>query len=126
MADGTITLPPDSTGTKLRTVTNAGVDGGAHQEVVTLADEAGGPALPKLVGAWDYRAGASGTVSVPAGGRVVGIAAHSTAGGSFTINGGNSVPVPANVGVAVVPNAQLVAPTLVFTGTDSWFVEFVT
>ncbi len=37
MADGAVRLPPDSVGTSLRTVTNAGVANGAHQEVVTLA-----------------------------------------------------------------------------------------
>src|SRR5438552_389788 len=41
MAEGVIIVPPDSTGKSLRTVTNAGVAAGAHQEVVTLADSAG-------------------------------------------------------------------------------------
>jgi hypothetical protein len=79
-----------------------------------------------LAGTWDYRAGASGTVNVPAGGRVLGIAAHSAGGGSMTINGGASIPIPANVGIAFTPQGNLVAPTLVFTSTDSYAVEFVT
>lgn len=37
MAEGTVVLPPDSTGKTLRTQTNAGVASGAHQEVLTLA-----------------------------------------------------------------------------------------
>lgn len=131
MAEGVVQLPADGTGKRLRTqeVTIGGVL--VEQEVVTLADAAGtliSPALdatlPKLVGTWDYRAGASGT---PRGftGRVVGIAVHATVAGSLTINGGDSIPIPANSGIAVTPNAQLVSPALVFTGTDSFFVEFV-
>lgn len=76
-------------------------------------------------GSWAYYAGASGTVTVSAGQRVIGIAAHATTAGSMTINGGASVPIPANVGLAIAPNGNLVAPTIVFTGTDSYFVEVV-
>lgn len=41
MAEGTWTLPPDSSGKVVRTQTNAGVASGAHQQVVTSADSAG-------------------------------------------------------------------------------------
>lgn len=41
MAEGTVQLPPDSTGKVMRTQTNAGVASGAHQPVDTLADSAG-------------------------------------------------------------------------------------
>lgn len=179
MADGTIQLPPDSTGTKLRTFTNPAVDDGAHQEVVSVALSdgtldttiaallsglRGAPAgtleairallsgtlavagtvtvsnpttspetglakdvtLPKLVGTWSYLAGANGTFTVAAGRRVVGIAVHSTAGGSFTINAGASIPVPAATAVAITPNGQLVAPTITAdAGCDSVFIELV-
>lgn len=40
MADNTIAITAGS-GTNVRTITNAGVDGGAHQQVVSLADAAG-------------------------------------------------------------------------------------
>lgn len=90
-------------------------------DVVTLAAK-----VPDEEGTWDYRSGVSGSVTIPTGGRVIGIAAHATTAGSFTINGGNSIPVPANVGVDVAPRGNLTAPTLVFTGTDSYLVEFVT
>jgi hypothetical protein len=40
MADNTIAITA-GTGTNVRTITNAGVDGGAHQQVMTLADAAG-------------------------------------------------------------------------------------
>lgn len=78
-----------------------------------------------MCGTWAYYAGASGTAAVSAGQRVIGIAAHSTAGGSMAINGGASVPIPANCGIAIAPFGNLIAPTLVFTGTDSYFVEVV-
>jgi hypothetical protein len=64
-------------------------------------------------------------VNVPAGGQVLGITCHSTAGGSVQVNGGDTVPVPANVGLDIAPRGNLVAPTIVFTSTDSYFVEFV-
>jgi len=80
---------------------------------------------PALVGTWAYAAGVSGTVVVPAGGRVVGIAATSTVGGTITINAGATITVPANTGFSASPQAQLVAPTIVFSGTSSYFVEYV-
>lgn len=81
--------------------------------------------ITSTTGAWAYQAGASGTATIPAGGKVIGIAAHATTAGSFTINGGASVPIPANAGVALQPVGNLVAPSIVFTGTDSYFVEYV-
>lgn len=78
---------------------------------------------PDLVGTWGYHAGISGTEVIPAGQRVIGIAAHATVAGSMTINGGDSVPIPAQSGIAIQPVGQLVAPTLVFTSTDGYFVE---
>lgn len=81
--------------------------------------------LPALTGTWSYYAGASGTVVVSAGQRVIGIAAHATTAGTLTINGGQSVPIPAGSGIAIAPFGNLTAPTLVLTGTDSYFVETV-
>jgi hypothetical protein len=76
-------------------------------------------------GSWGYSAGTSGTVVVATGRRVVGIGAHSTAGGTLTINGGDSVVVPAGVAINIHPKGNLVAPTIVFTATTSYFVESV-
>lgn len=80
---------------------------------------------PDIQGVWDYHAGADGTVNVPSPQRVIGIAAHATTAGSFTINAGDSVPVPANSSIEVNPNGNLVAPTVIFTGTDSYFIETI-
>lgn len=76
-------------------------------------------------GSWGYSAGVSGTVNVAANRRVIGIAAHSIVGGSLTINGGDSVIIPANGQIAIQPKGNLVAPTLVFTATSSYFIESV-
>lgn len=76
-------------------------------------------------GNWSYYSGTFGTVTVSSGQRVIGIGCHSTNGGSIVINSGSTVPVPAGVGIGIEPNGNLVAPTIVFTGTDSYFVEVV-
>lgn len=82
--------------------------------------------MPDLTGTWSYYAGVSGTVTVTAGQRVVGIAAFSTAGGTVTINGGSAIPIAAGTGWSLNPTGQLVAPTIVFTGTSSYTVEALT
>lgn len=79
----------------------------------------------KLYGTWFYYAGVSGTVSVAGGQRVTGIGCHSTAGGSYTIDGGATIPIPPGVGINVEPDGNLVAPTIVFTGTDSYLITVV-
>lgn len=80
------------------------------------------------VGAWSYRAGSSGSVNVPAGARVIGVAAIATsAGASMSIGGGDAVPIPQNFGPDLTPKGNLVGPvTITFTGTASYIVEWVT
>ena len=79
----------------------------------------------KANGTWDYYAGTSGTVTVGAGRRVLSISAHAATAGSVAINGGAAIPVPAAVGLTLCPEGNLTAPTIVLTGTDSYFVETV-
>jgi len=82
--------------------------------------------LPILTGTWDYHAGVSGTVVLTAGQRLLAVAAHATSAGSLTINGGDSVPIPANTGWGLDSIfAQTTAPVLVFTGTDSFTVAYL-
>lgn len=81
--------------------------------------------IAKEYGTWAYYAGVSGSVGVTAGQRVLSISCHCTTAGTVTINGGSSIPVPANVGFSVDMRGVLVAPTIVFTGTDSYFIEVV-
>lgn len=81
--------------------------------------------VDKSFGTWAYYGGTSGTITVGAGQRVLSISCHSTIGGSLTINGGATIPVPANVGFAINPRGNLVAPTIVYSSTDSYFIEVV-
>lgn len=75
-------------------------------------------------GVWSYVAGVSGSRTIT--GKIQSILAHSTAGGSFTVNGGDSIPVPANTGFAFAPEGNLVNATFVFTNTDMYLIEYTT
>lgn len=77
-------------------------------------------------GAWNYAAGIQGTPTLPEGARIIQIAlAAGLTPASMTINGGDSITVPANQALTIEPKGNLVAPTLIFTSTASYFVEFV-
>jgi hypothetical protein len=74
-------------------------------------------------GTWGYKAGTSGTPTLTSK-RVVSISC--LAGGSgatITINGGDTITVPADTPFGIPINGRLTAPTIVFTGTTSYFVE---
>lgn len=81
--------------------------------------------LEKNYGPWSYYSGINGTVVVGAGLRVVGISAYAALGGTITINGGATITLPIGVAIAISPNGNLVAPTIIFTGTSTYFVEVV-
>ena len=83
----------------------------------------------ELIGSRVYKAGTNGTVSLPAGAFITRIWAHSTAGGTVTIFGGDAAPVIANNNWEYQAfHDQLVARTgaldVVFTNTDSYFIEY--
>lgn len=82
---------------------------------------------PDEFGAWGYNAGTAGTLNVAANKRVLAITATSPSltAASMTINGGQTVTIPAGSSITVTPRANLVAPTIVFSGTGAYFVEFV-
>lgn len=154
--EGVVQLPVDGPGKQLRAQTGGTMPAGTYAEVLVLqdpdgalvspaqdgADGAGAPANPGtgirgwlrglfeissriLSGSWGYHAGVSGTVNIT--GRVLGVAAHAAAGGAtVSINGGDTIPVPTGAGIALTPVGTLIAPTIVFTGTDSYMVETVT
>lgn len=120
MADDFVQLAPDGDGKKIDTVTVTTDAGSVERQRVTIDN------LADQTGTWDYHAGASGTVTCSAGEKILGIAAHASSGGAtMTINGGDSVPVPIG-GIGIQPQGNITAPTIVFTGTDSYFIEFVT
>lgn len=77
----------------------------------------------KNYGTWGYVSGIDGTVVVT--GRVVGIGAYSLLGGSFTINGGDVITLPSGVAYNIQPNGNLVNPTIIFTGTNTFIIETV-
>ena len=85
--------------------------------------------MGKQTGTWDYKAGASGTVTITAG-QVLGVLVHATGvGASMTVNGGQSIPIPL-VGFAFSPQGNLIGTVanpvvIVFTGTDMYMVEYV-
>ena len=88
----------------------------------------------EIQGTWGYAAGTSGTVTPPAGSRILSICAHATTfPATVTIFGGTPIPIIADPvtswfvfkvlhGLCI---AQGTTPTIVFTGTDSYFVEYV-
>ena len=81
--------------------------------------------LALKIGTWKYYAGVAGTVTVGAGERVMGIAAHASVAGTVQIDGGPIITVPSNVAVGIEPEGNLVAPTVVFIGTDTYIIETV-
>lgn len=121
-------------GTPDRYVNRTALNGGGT-DVTTLAKENTLQVLedkvPDEEGVWDYVAGISGTEIIPAGGRVLGIAVSVTAAGAtVTINGGDAIPIPwitgTVQGVEIAPRANLVGPTIVFSGTAAYLCEFIT
>jgi hypothetical protein len=85
-----------------------------------------------LVGTPGYTAGASGTVTVPAGASLIRVWCRSTAGGTVNIFGVATVPLIANAApfewdlkhTNIVANGTGAAAQIVFTGTDSYFVHW--
>lgn len=93
-----------------------------------------GSAWHTLLGTPGYFAGASGTVTLPPSATLVRVWCRSTAGGTLTIFGGQSIPIIANAApfdldlkhaLFTATSAGTLAQ-LVFTGTDSYFVHYVT
>lgn len=74
---------------------------------------------------WSYAAGVSGTVVVPVATRVVAFSAYSALGGTITINGGQPITLPIGVAISITPRVPLISPTIIFTGTSTYFVELV-
>lgn len=76
-----------------------------------------------------YYSGTSGSVNVPTSQQIVAVACHCTTAGSLTIGGGTPIPVPANSQFSdSFPDAPIVgtgAGSVVFTGTDSYYVRVI-
>lgn len=85
-----------------------------------------------LVGIPAYRAGVSGTVTLPIGATLVRVWCRSAAGGTVTLFGGAAIPIIANAPPfdldlkhALFVAGPGAAGQLVFTGTDSHFCHYV-
>jgi hypothetical protein len=86
-----------------------------------------------IQGKFTYYGGASGTVTLPNGATVKSIVVHSTSGGTVTIFGGDTIPVPAGYGFGLrMSHENCVAgqtaggsAAIVFAGTDSYYVETI-
>jgi hypothetical protein len=81
--------------------------------------------IEKSFGTWGYISGIDGTVVVSGGKRIIGIGAYSFLGGTFTINGGDTITIPSGVAYNIEPRGNLVDPTFVFTGTNTFLIETV-
>ena len=81
---------------------------------------------PDELGIWAYYGGVS-DAGLAVVGRVLGISAYAAStGATVSINGGDAIPVPPSGGFALDPRGNLLDPTIVFAGTDAYFVEVVT
>lgn len=88
-----------------------------------------------LVGTWGYKADASGTVTIPAGAKVIQIICHGTSGPTVKIFGGDTLNLPNNDVVSLRFNHALVqagnnskvsgSQDVVFANTSFYFVEYV-
>ena len=80
-----------------------------------------------ILGKIAYHAGASGTVSLVAGEKLLHVRALGAAGAKLTINGGNEIPIPASYTFDDSIDSlaeEFVGPMdLVFTSTLSYFVK---
>jgi hypothetical protein len=135
---GALTVEADVTGTvALDAATLAALENvnATVSGTVEITNDVGNPipvSMPasqadtNVTGAWAYAAGTSGTVTLPAGSKVLQISATSLLGGSFTVNGGAAINIPANQQFTLEPRGNLVAPTLVFTSTTAYVVEYLT
>lgn len=88
-----------------------------------------------IPGQFRYNAGAAGTVTLPQGAQIIQIHAHATSAGTVVIFGGDSIPIPAGAGWGwqvqhlnwvshAAGNPVANSQTIVFTGTDAYFVEW--
>lgn len=82
--------------------------------------------VPINVGRWGYRAGSAGTVVIPEDARLLSVAATAgDTGATVTINGGDPIEIPATMAFAFSISSDLFNPTIVFTGTESYFIQYV-
>lgn len=93
-----------------------------------IRDANGQVNFPQVVGTYGYAAGTTGTPTIPANARILSITATGPAlsgTATVTIDGGDTITIPADTTWVANPEANLTAPTLVFTSTRAYFVDWV-
>ena len=84
----------------------------------------------ETLGTYGYKAGATGTPTIPASAKVLRIWARDdgTATGTVTINSGDSIPMAADGEVNILPGGALTGSgaTVVFANTVAYLVEYLT
>lgn len=82
---------------------------------------------PDQVGSWGYLSGLEGNATVPANAKVLQITAVSNLNteSSLTINAGQVITIPLGQSLTIEPKGNLIAPSIAFEGTASYFVEYV-
>lgn len=90
------------------------------------------PFLSNQIGTWGYNSGISGTLTLTGTKKVLMITAiGQEASATITINGGDTITLPyggtdkVSSSIEIKPVGTLVSPTIVFTGTKGYFVEWV-
>ena len=79
-----------------------------------------------IVGKIAYHGGTSGTVTLATGEKILQIRAYGAAGGTLTIDGGDTIAIPALYTFDTGNDArseEFVGSALVFTNTLSYFVK---
>jgi hypothetical protein len=76
-------------------------------------------------GVFGYESGVSGTETLTGSKKVKSISAYSLAGGTITINGGDSITIPANGSVDVPCDYNLIDPTVIFTATNTYLITYI-
>lgn len=112
MSEGTITLPPDSTGKVTRTQTNAGVASGAHQPVVTPAGSEGNVATAAVMGS---KVGLDVNIAGSAGG--IATSAQTLSAASANVAGSANTTAMAVISAITLGNATVTLNTSAFVGT---------
>lgn len=100
---------------------------GPELETITRSNGAEIPLVATIaVGAWEYRAGVEGTVAMPDDGRLLSLSCLAgESGATVTIDEGDEIPIPENMGFSVSMDADVFGATIVFDGTVSHFVQYV-
>lgn len=112
---------------RMKGVSGSGGGGSLSPDITDRASRLlGTVTVGVAAGVFGYAAGTSGTVTLTGGKRVRNISAHCTIAGTVTINGGAAIPVPANSQFsASYDDTRLVNPVIAFTGTDSYYIDFL-